>query len=179
MRYVALLRGINVGGANPVSMARLRGAFESAGMTAVRTYINSGNVVFSAGEGEAAGLAQRLEDVVEREIGAQIGILVVDADRLRGIVTAIPDHWVNNDSMRCDVFFLWKDVDSPQVLDQLEHDPDLEDVTYQPGAVIRRVDRANVTRSRLTRVMGTPLYKRMTVRNCNTARKLLELVEGE
>lgn len=179
MRYVALLRGINVGGANPVSMARLKVAFESAGVTAVRTYINSGNVVFSAGEGEAAGLARRLEDAVEREFGARIDMLLLDAERLRGIISAIPEHWANNASMKCDVFFLWPDVDSPQLLDQLEYDPELEDVSYQLGAVIRRVDRANATRSKLTRIVGTPLYKRMTVRNCNTARKLLELADGE
>ncbi|MEA5076670.1 MAG: DUF1697 domain-containing protein, partial [Coriobacteriia bacterium] len=47
MRYLALLRGVNVGGANKVKMAELRRAFESAGMVDVRTYINSGNVVFS------------------------------------------------------------------------------------------------------------------------------------
>jgi uncharacterized protein (DUF1697 family) len=49
MRYVALLRGINVGGRNPVPMADLRAAFEDAGHTAVRTYIQSGNVLFEAG----------------------------------------------------------------------------------------------------------------------------------
>ena len=48
---------------------------------------------------------------------------------------------------------------------------------YTPGAVIRRVDRKNAPKSRLTRVVGTPLYQQMTIRNCNTARKLLELME--
>ena len=48
MVYVALLRGINVGGKNIVEMARLKQAFEELGFTSVKTYINSGNVIFRA-----------------------------------------------------------------------------------------------------------------------------------
>jgi uncharacterized protein (DUF1697 family) len=75
------------------------------------------------------------------------------------------------------VFFLWAEIDSPSILERLDYDPAMEDVRYTPGAVIRRIDKKNAARSKLTKVVGTPLYQQMTVRNCNTARKLLELTE--
>jgi uncharacterized protein (DUF1697 family) len=79
--------------------------------------------------------------------------------------------------VRCDVLYLWEDVDRPSVLDGLDFKPEIEQVLYTPGAVIWRIDRKDVTRSRLSKIIGTPLYKRVTIRNCNTARKLAELVQ--
>lgn len=64
-RYVALLRGINVGGRNIISMADLRGAFEAAGYGAVRTYIQSGNVLFES-DSPSGALEDDLERVLER-----------------------------------------------------------------------------------------------------------------
>ena len=71
-RYVALLRGINVGGRNKVPMADLREAFESAGYGDVGTYIQSGNVVFSASTSQAA-----LEGALEPMLEARFGVPLV------------------------------------------------------------------------------------------------------
>jgi len=63
------------------------------------------------------------------------------------------------------------------VLAQLPTNPAIEEVQYVPGAVLWRVSRANQDKSRMTRIVGTPLYKQMTIRNPNTVRKLLALAE--
>ena len=178
MRYVALLRGINVGGANTVRMAELKAVFESAGMGDVSTYINSGNVLFSAEASSRTGLVELLREALSRRTGIDVGIQLRDERELGAIVDAIPAAWANNDSMKCDVVFLEADVDSADILDELGPRPGIEDALYVPGAVVWRVDRANATRSRLTRIVGTPLYSRVTVRNCNTARKLLDLLRA-
>jgi uncharacterized protein (DUF1697 family) len=60
-RYVALLRGINVGGRNRIRMADLVAGFEAAGFEEVRTYIQSGNVLFGTGSGDRAALIERVE----------------------------------------------------------------------------------------------------------------------
>jgi uncharacterized protein (DUF1697 family) len=177
MRYVALLRGVNVGGANKVSMADLKAAFESAGMSAVRTYINSGNIIFSTDLVDRPQLTQSLRAAIRERGGLDIYLQLRDADELSTIVDAIPSEWRNDDSMKCDVVFLQPDVDRGGVLDDLGPRAGIEDALYVPGAVVWRVDRENATRSRLTRMMGTPLYSRVTVRNCNTVRRLLELVK--
>jgi uncharacterized protein (DUF1697 family) len=75
MRYVALLRGINVGGRNKVAMADLRQVAESLGHTEVATYIQSGNLVFtSTGDNASGGLAGALADALEREIARSLAV---------------------------------------------------------------------------------------------------------
>jgi uncharacterized protein (DUF1697 family) len=176
MVYVALLRGVNVGGHGKIDMKHLKAVFEAAGMTSVTTYINSGNVVFVSDVLGDARLAEVLETAVEDRFGAQTRVLVRDIDEIRSVVEALPADWTNDKTTKCDVFFLWDEADAPSVLERLDYDPRMEDVRYTPGAVIRRVDRDRASASRLTRVVGTPLYQQMTTRNCNTARKLLELM---
>jgi uncharacterized protein (DUF1697 family) len=176
--YVALLRGINVGGKNKVEMRKLATVFEEAGMTSVRTYINSGNVIFSSPIRARSRLASVLEEAIAERFGFAIDVLVRDTKSMRAVVEAIPEHWTNDQTMRCDVMFLFGEIARPSVLKKLQFKPEMEDVRYASGAVIWRVDRKNVTRSGMMKLVGTPLYKQMTIRNCNTARKLLQLMES-
>lgn len=178
MVYVALLRGINVGGNRTVSMKTLKAVFEAAGMTNVRTYINSGNVVFSTKLRSPKRIATFLEKAIARQFGFAVDVLVVGEPRLREIVAAIPANWTNDEAMRCDVLFLWDDVDRPLILDELPVKEGIDSVRYTRGAVLWQRDRKNINESRMAKLVGTPLYKRMTVRNCNTARKLLALMES-
>lgn len=179
MIYVALLRGINVGGRSKVEMKRLKAVFEEAGMTSVRTYINSGNVIFSTAIRGRARLAELLKEAISEGFGFPIDVLVRDVKSMRTVVKAIPSHWTNDKTMKCDVMFLGDEVDRPSVVRRLRFKPEMEDVRYVPGAVIWRVDRKDVTRSGMMKLVGTPLYKRMTIRNCNTTRKILEFMEDE
>jgi uncharacterized protein (DUF1697 family) len=178
MVYVALLRGINVGGKNKVGMKELKAAFEEAGMSSVRTYINSGNVIFSSGIRSRARLGGFLEEAIAQRFGLEIDVVLRDLKAMRAVVKAIPTAWRNDETMKCDVMFLQGDAARASVLKKLQIKPDLEDVRYASGAIIWRVDRKDVTRSGMMRLVGTPLYKQMTIRNCNTARKLLELMES-
>jgi len=73
-------------------------------------------------------------------------------------------------------FVLWDEVDRPEVLELFVHDPAIDDVRYTPGAVLRRVNFDKASKSKLTRIINTPIYQLMTIRNCNTARKLVELL---
>ena len=177
MVYVALLRGVNVGGTGKIDMKQLKAVFEAAGMASVRTYINSGNVIFSSAITDRSRLTSTLERAIEERFGFTVRVLVRDVAEIRSVVEALPADWTNDEAIKCDVFFLWDEVDSPSLLESLPYDPAVDDVRYTPGAVLRCVDRRNASKSRLTRVAGTPLYQQMTIRNCNTARKLLQLME--
>lgn len=179
MIYVALLRGINVGGKNKVDMKALKAVFEDVGMQSVTTYINSGNVVFSSRARNRKTLAAKLEEATADHFGIAIKVLVRDLGQMRSTVGAIDPGWVNDrETMKCDVMFLWNEADTPDTVDDLTIKPGIDEVLYVPGAVIWKVDAANVTKSGLMKLAGTPLYKQMTVRNCNTARKVLALMEA-
>jgi uncharacterized protein (DUF1697 family) len=177
MTYVALLRGINVGGNNKVEMKRLKVVFEELGLTNVKTYINSGNIIFQDTKHTASELMAMLEKAIEKEVGFSIKVLLRDLNAIKAANDALPDSWVNNSSMKCDVMFLWENIDSKKILDDLPEKKDFEDVQYIPGAILWRVDREHLTKSRMLKLAGTELYKHMTIRNCNTVRKLYWLMK--
>lgn len=179
MRYVALLRGINVGGKSRVEMARLKAVFEKLGLKDTVTYINSGNVIFSGGKQPLDTLVQQIEAAIESEFGFRVSAVVRDQHNIATIYDAVPADWVNDTTMKTDVMFLWQSYDSAKTLDTLTIKPDLDDVQYLPGAIIWRVDRQNATRSGMMRLAGTELYKHMTIRNINTLRKLHALMNGK
>jgi uncharacterized protein (DUF1697 family) len=91
------------------------------------------------------------------------------------MVGAIPRNWVDDKTMRTYVFLLWKELDDRKILDSLPIQPGVDELIYTPGAVVWRVDRENVGRSQMSRIVGTPLYKKVTVRSANTMRRLNEL----
>ena len=79
MNYVALLRGINVGGNRKVPMADLKDCFEKLGHTEVKTYINSGNVIFTSETSDIQKLREALENEIEKTFGFFVDVLVIDA----------------------------------------------------------------------------------------------------
>lgn len=177
MKFVALLRGINVGGNRKVPMADLKASFEELGFTDVKTFINSGNVIFETDFSHTDKLTKLIQKQIEKDFGFAVAVLLRSQPEMQKLEKAIPGTWVNDKEMKCDVMFLWPEIDSPKVLDQLIHNPEMEDLKYVPGAVIWRIDRPNATKSKVIKIIGTKLYKQITVRNANTARKIYQLME--
>src|SRR6476661_4469594 len=175
MTYVAFLRGVNVGGKGIVSMAAIKEALIALGLSDVRTYINSGNVIFSTRASDTQKLGARIEKALDQATGMAIKVLVIDHKTLKKMVDAIPRNWVDDKTMRTYVLLLWKELDDRTILDRLPIKPGVDELRYTPGAVVWRVDRKNVGRSQMNRIVGTPLYKKVTIRSANTMRKLNEL----
>src|SRR5258708_27450266 len=119
MTYVAFLRGVNVGGKSIVAMAAIKEALVALGLTDVRTYINSGNVIFSTRASDAQRLTARIEKALEQRTGSAIKVLVMDHKTLGKIVDAIPRIWVDDKSMRTYVLLLWNELDDRGILDRL------------------------------------------------------------
>jgi len=174
--YVALLRGINVGGKNKIEMAKLKQTFERLGFANVQTFIASGNVIFRTDESDYEKLVQKIESAMKTDFGITIKVLLRDFKSMEKLVRAIPASWVNDKHIKCDVMFLWKDIDNKDILKTLPSNPAIEDVEYVSGAVLWRIDRENASKSRMFKIVGTKLHQQMTVRNPNTVRKLYELM---
>jgi len=179
MTYVAFLRAVNVGGKGIVSMAVIREALVDLGLKDVRTHINSGNVIFSTRAQNTEKLGARIEKALELSAGVPIKVLVMDHLTLKKMVDAIPRGWVDDKTMRTYVLLLWRELDDRAILDRLPVKPGIDELRYTPGAVVWRVDRENVARSSMNRMVGTPLYKKITMRSANTMRKLNELTAGQ
>lgn len=171
--YVALLRGLNVGGNGMISMADLRGAFESLGLSNVRTYINSGNVVFQHKTIDPRKLEIRAEKAIPIETKAVIKTLA----EYESIVRAIPASWKDEKTWRYYVLFLRHTIDSPKVLNEIAVNAEVEELIYTPGALLWAADRSGLTRSRVAK-LGKAVGQEMTSRNLNTTRKLYDLLKS-
>lgn len=176
MVYLALLRGINVGGNNKVDMKLLKKSFEQAGMKNVVSYINSGNIIFTTAGHSKNDIAHVLEEAILVTFGLQIKVLVLSLEDMKKVISSLPESWTNDDKMRSDVLFLWEDIDDESVLDKLTIKPEIETVKYAPGAILWSIDKINVTKGSMTKLIGTKLYQQMTIRNVNTTRKMYELM---
>jgi uncharacterized protein (DUF1697 family) len=177
MKYVALLRGINVGGKNIVSMQQLKAAVEQVGMENVSTYINSGNVLFENDKHTAQELKGVIEKAIESTFNIPVIVMIRSQKDIKAIAKALPANWTNDNTMKCDIIFLGDSIDSPGIMEKIRTREGIDTVKYAPGALLWAVDRENITRSYLTKLVGTPIYKQMTVRNSNTLRKLAALLE--
>lgn len=175
--YVALLRGINVGGNNIISMKELADTFERLGFGDIKTYINSGNVVFTTSVANEANLVKKIEMAIYKRFGFKIRVMIKSRSEMAAIVKKIPQEWVTDKNMRTEVLFLWSEVNKPGVVKQIVTNPDVDHLIYVKGAIVWNFDRADYKKSKIDTFIGTHVYKNMTGRNANTARKLLAMMK--
>lgn len=179
MKYVVLVRGINVGGNHRVPKAEFQVVLEDLGFRDVVIYINSGNAIFSS---DHEPKAAEVQAALEKHFGFPIPTLVLSGEKIKAIAAAIPEDWTNDapkpdkSGQKSDVLYLFDEINTPDVIEKLGYRPEVETMMYVDGAVLANVSRINQSRYSLLRMVGTPLYRQMTVRNITTAKKLAELV---
>lgn len=175
MKYVMLLRGVNVGGNRRVPMAQLRELLTSWGFTDVATYLNSGNAIFSS---YSIPNTVQISQAIEKEFGFEVPFLLLTAEDIIAVAQAIPQEWQNNNTdHKADVIYLYDAVNSADIIEQIGYRPEFETLLYTNHAVLSYLSREYRSRSSLLKLMGTPLYKQVTIRNITTARKLAEMVK--
>ncbi len=179
MKYVILLRGVNVGGHRRVSKTDFKAVLESLGLTDVLVYINSGNAIFSS---KTVPNASKVQTALEEYFGFEVPAIILSGKKVQAIAKAIPLDWTNDaprpdkTGQKSDVLYLFDEINKPSVLEKLGYNPKIETMHYVDGAVLANISRQNQSKGSLQKAIGTKLYSNMTVRNINTARKLAELV---
>lgn len=179
-KYLALLRGINVGGNNMIKMAELKVCFEAMGLTNVTTYIQSGNIVFTSDEKNEQELAKKIEASLHQTFHLPVVAVVISYERYRRIVQAIPRGWGQDPDWKYNVLFLIPPFvigDVVKTIGVLK--PDIETLTAGDGVLYQSVLFKVFGRSTTGKIASNPTYKQMTIRNLNTTRKLLELMEKD
>jgi uncharacterized protein (DUF1697 family) len=179
-RYVALLRGINVGGNNLIKMAALKACFEKQGFADVATYIQSGNVLFTAsGPGAAAKLALGIEAALAAAFDYKATIVLRSQKEMRAVVARAPAGFgAQPDKYRYDVIFLRAPLTAAAALEDVPMKPGVDQAHAGPGVLYFSRLIAKATSSRLGKVVAMPMYKSMTIRNWNTTTKLLQLLDA-
>lgn len=175
--YVALLRGINVGGRNNVPMSELTATFRDAGYDNVRTHGQSGNVLFTTADTDGSTLERSVERMLEHRFATPVLVVVRSREQLAATVAAAPAAH-GSPRLRSDVFFLKHPLTADDVLADM---PDLRDgvdsVAPGPGAVYFSRVAAQATKTRIQRFMAMPVFQQITVRSWTVTTRLLELLD--
>ena len=176
--YVALLRGINVGGRNPSCMPELVACFGDAGFEDVSTYLQSGNVLFNADHEKAPKLEAKVEAMLEERFGTPLLVVIRSRDELAKTIDAAPaDH--GSPKLRSDVFFLKHPLTADEALAEM---PELREgvdaVAPGPDAIYFSRVAANATKTRIQKFMAMPVFQQITVRNWRTSTRLLEMLDA-
>jgi uncharacterized protein (DUF1697 family) len=180
-RYVALLRGINVGGKNPIPMPALKTCFEDAGFEDVGTYIQSGNVVFTGPPSSQAALTERIERSIRDAFAHyEASVVVRSRTQMRAIVDRAPKGFGREPAkFRYDVVFLKPPLTAKSAIKDISTKEGVDRIWAGTGVLyMSRLD-SRATQSRLNRVASLPIYKNMTIRNWNTTTKLRGLLDAE
>ena len=178
--FLALLRGINVGGQNVISKADLIRCFEDLGYAGVRTYIQSGNVLFLAGETRVAELTRAVETRLSERLGQPVRAVVLTRARYRAAVRAAPSGWGRDDDRKHNALFTLRGITPRRAVAQLPAlKGDIESVAFGPGVVFWSISKEHQTRTRWMKLAATPVYQQVTIRNHRTVFRLLELFEEQ
>jgi uncharacterized protein (DUF1697 family) len=176
--YLALLRGINVGGKNKVPMAELRTVLEDAGFSNVSTYIASGNVLMDS-DLSAAKVAAKIETALPKAFKLHselIKVAVITAAELEAVVKKRPKGFGDEPTKyHSDAIFLMG-VDADEAMTLFSPREGVDKVWPGKGVIYHQRLSAERTKSRLGRIAGTPTYASLTVRSWQTTVALLDLM---
>ena len=175
--YVALLRGINVGGKNVIRMAELRNCFKTEGFRDVSTYIQSGNVIFREPGSMPGDLIHRIERMLAAAFGYRARIGLRSREEMQAVITGAPPEFGSQpDRYRYDTIFLRPPLTADAAMKEVLVRPGVDEAWAGGGVLYfsRLISRAS--RSYLSRLVSMPVYQDMTVRNWNTTTRLLKLM---
>ena len=182
MEYVALLRGINVGGNNKVVMSELREQVAAVGFGHVRTYINSGNLLFEA-EDQASreDVAQTVEDILARHYDFPIRLALLTAQDYLAQLDELPDWW-HGEVARRDALFYTRGLDRHHVRERIEAmELGDEAVHFGEHAVFwGKFDEKSFLKTAYhKRLLREEFYRQVTIRSGSTVEKIAALLSGD
>lgn len=175
-KYIALLRGINVGGNNKVPMPELKILFEQNGFADVVTYINSGNVIFSSDTTDIEKLKLNCERLLTEKYPFDIPVAIVSVKDLTEALDNAPSWWNTDKDSKHNAIFVIPPVTVAEVFEHVgETKPEYEKVGYYGRVIFWSAPLITFSRTRFSKIVQFSVYNSVTIRNANTANKLVQL----
>lgn len=177
-RYIALLRGVNISGKNKISMPELKTYFTELGYTDVRTYLNSGNVVFSACEQDESVLADTIRAMIRDRLDLDIPVFVIMQEQLETLLGKAPDWWGTAGKARYDnLIFVMPPAAAEHIAEKIgEPTKELEQVWICENAIFWSFDRQKYAKANWwKKTASAGIGEKITIRTANTLRKIAAL----
>jgi uncharacterized protein (DUF1697 family) len=177
MKYVALLRGINVGGNSIIRMVLLKECFEKAGFKNVITFIQSGNVIFDSPEKNTIRLESKIEKLILKTFAIESRTMIRSLPQMKVVVTFAPAVWKRKNDLRCYLAFTKLPITPKDVMKEAEPNPGIDEFKAGNGVVYISTKLNSLTKSRINKLIVKKIYKSITIRNFNSTQKILALME--
>lgn len=174
-RYVALLRGINVSGKNKIPMAELKKGFEKLAFEEVKTYLNSGNVIFSSGEDDIKEFTNQIEKMIKDQFDLDILVLVILKDTIVDILHNAPEWWGNdNKEIYDNLIFMMPPVKFSDVYNEIgEPKKELEQAESYKEVIFWSFSRKDYQKTNWwSKTANADVSKKLTIRTANTIKKI-------
>lgn len=178
-RYIALLRGINVSGKNKIAMPELKAGFIKLGYTAVSTYLNSGNAIFSSDENDRAVLSGTIEAMIKNKFDLNIPVFIISQNELEDILNNAPD-WLGDNTAEIynNLIFLFPSVTYDEFCAKVGNPKaELEKAYHYKNAIFWSFNRKEYQKTNWwSKTAGSNISGKITIRTANTVRKIVELI---
>lgn len=177
-RYIALLRGINISGKNKVPMAELKAGVERLGFRGVKTYLNSGNVLFSSDAVGVEAFTSQIETLIKNQFGFDIPVFVISQEDLEDILHHAPDWWGNDNKEAYDnLIFIMPPIKFSDVFHEIgEPNKELEKIKDYRETVFWSFSRKDYQKTNWwSKTAGADVSSKLTIRTANTIRKIVEM----
>lgn len=174
--YVLLLRSVNVGGRNKVTMANLKEQLENLGFNHATSYINSGNLLFSSELATKSEVRQAVTALLEKYYDFSIPFTLLSFEEYSNMIELLPTWWWETDHHRRNALFLLPGSSGVQPLEEALLTEN-EQVFEGEHAIFWVVNhKEGYSRTRYSKFASHPLYKKVTIRNANTVDKIAQLI---
>ena len=180
MRYVLLLRGINVGGKNKVVMSELKELLKREGFSDVDSYINSGNLFFASDE-SVEKIVLKVERLLEENYEFSIPFVLLSKEEYLEEMAGLPEWW-KDDFARKDILFFSRGTDVSEVIRFVEESEFYNERVYigKCAAFWAKIDEAEFQKTTYhKKILKQPFYKTITIRNGKTFDKIAEILQTE
>lgn len=177
-RYIAFLRGINISGKNKISMAELKKGFEELGFQEVKTYLNSGNVIFSSEKDDTGSLINQIEAIIKNKFDLDIPVFALSQEELADILHHAPDWWGGeNKEIYDNLIFIIPPATSAEVFSEIgEPKAELEQVKGYKEVIFWSFSRKDYQKTNWwSKTASTNISSKLTIRTANTVRKIVNM----
>lgn len=159
-------------------MAALKEALEADGFAPVKTYIQSGNIFVTTTEQDPLKVAGAVSESIKKHFSLEVKVVVFTKRQWQQVIDKAPKWWGVGEGWKHDIFILLPPYEMKEVMKIIgEPKPDIENIGSGAGVVYGSMEFAKYGRTTISKIVGRPLYKQMTVRNFNTAHKILTVFD--
>lgn len=175
IRYIALLRGINISGKNKIAMSDLKHSFEELGFENVATYINSGNIIFSSESDDVNILSSKIKLMIKEKFQLDIPVLIMLQDKLKEILSNAPSWWgSDNKEIYDNLIFFIPPLTYEQFYAEIGNpNNEYEQVFNYKDVVFWSFSRKYYQKTNWwSKTASSAIAKQITIRTANTSKKI-------